>query len=522
MRGATLLALLLLAGCQPVDRWSAFDTRRMYEDIETWDEPYTPELDKPDPDDTDTILALSVEEATLLALENNRDLQVRRLTPDIIGTFETLERGVFDPQVFAGASVGEEKAVEVSRATEENFETNREDTAYEAGVRQHLPTGTDVELGVTSNRSTSNRSPEQQGARIGLTVTQSLLQGFGPAVNLASVRQAELDTVASRYELRAFTESMIAETETTYWLYALAGDRIRIFEQSLDIARRQRQEVEDRIEIGVLPPTERASAEAEVAQREQDLIDARAALRTLRFRLLRLLSPGARGRLDRDVDVTSDPHTDTTPITDDADRLDLAVRSRSDLAEARVRLDQHRLETIMTRNGLLPRLDFFLTLGKTGYADSFPDSFKNLDDDTFDLEAGLAFSYPLGNREAKARDLSAALSTRQASEAIANLEQLVRLDVRIALAEVDRARQQIAASGVTRALREEALRAENERFGVGESTSLLVAQAQRDLLESQIAEVDSLVAYRVALIRLYVAEGTLLERRGLAVDAVQM
>jgi outer membrane protein len=33
--------------------------------------------------------------------------------------------------------------------------------------------------------------------------------------------------------------------------------------------------------------------------------------------------------------------------------------------------EQQRLETVVTRNGLLPRLDFFITLGKTGYADSF-------------------------------------------------------------------------------------------------------------------------------------------------------
>ena len=50
---------------------------------------------------------------------------------------------------------------------------------------------------------------------------------------------------------------------------------------------------------------------------------------------------------------------------------------------------------------------------------------------------------------------------------------------------------------------------------MGSSTSLLIAQAQRDLLESQIAEVDALIAYRLALIDLHLAEGTLTQRRGL-------
>ncbi len=54
-----------------------------------------------------------------------------------------------------------------------------------------------LEAAVEQGRSRSNRSPEQQTARLGLSVTQSLLRGLGPAVNLVSVRQAELDYTAS-------------------------------------------------------------------------------------------------------------------------------------------------------------------------------------------------------------------------------------------------------------------------------------------------------------------------------------
>ncbi|MCG8508031.1 MAG: TolC family protein [Rhodospirillales bacterium] len=55
---------------------------------------------------------------------------------------------------------------------------------------------------------------------------------------------------------------------------------------------------------------------------------------------------------------------------------------------------------------------------------------------------------------------------------------------------------------------------EVERFDVGSSTALLVAQAQRDLLASQIAEVEAIGNYRIALVELSLAEGSLLEWRG--------
>jgi len=517
------LTLAALAGCSTPDRWSVFDVRP-YQEKEAHEQPPAlagmladgsvrfPRFEMPESGP----LELTVEQAVMLTIEHNRDLAVQRITPSIVATFEDIERGVFDPEVFGSIDYFEAEAQETSRATGETFNTTRDDFGFQVGVRQRLPTGTTLDLDLSSDRSASDRTPTRHGARLGVTLTQSLLEGFGPGVNLARIRQAELNTVASLYELQGFTEALLAESESTYWLYALAARRIRIFEESLQVARLQLEEVEQRIEIGVLPQTEFASAEAEVAQREQDLIDARARLKTLRLRLLRLINPLDTDDFEIDIVVATAPDAAPERIEDLSDRVALALLRRPELNEARLRLEQRRLETVVTRNGVLPRLDFFVAFGKTGFADSFSRSYRELDGRTYDFGAGLAFSYPLGNRAAEARNEGAMLSRRQAAEAVRNLEQIVRLDVRIAAEEVERARQQIGASIATRVLRAEALRVENERFRVGQSTSILVAQAQRDLLESQIAEIDAVVAYRLALIELYLAEGTLLDRRGLS------
>ena len=110
----------------------------------------------------------------------------------------------------------------------------------------------------------------------------------------------------------------------------------------------------------------------------------------------------------------------------------------------------------------------------------------------------------------------AQLSRTQAQDALDNLDQLVEVDVRIAYIEVNRTKQQITATSVTRRFNEEKLRTETEKLRVGKSTSFLVAQAQRDLLVSRIAEVQALANYLKALIDLYRQDGSLLERRGIA------
>ena len=515
----------LYGGCAPPDRWPLFEsgTYPREDDKESsaiaLPSEIQPRFRKVSPFEVpdEGPVALSVEQAALLALQNNRDLKVQQINPVIAGTFEQIERGMYDPELFAEYEYEEERGVETARSTGTKFSVQSTDRTAVAGLTQKLPTGTTAEATVEQERSTSNRAPEQEVARLGLSVTQALLRGFGPAVNLAGVRQAELDTLASIYELRGFTEALLADTEIAYWNYVLAEEEISIFERSLAVAEQQRDVIEQRIEVGVFPEVEIAPARSEVARREQALIDAGSHLEERRLRLLRLINLSMDKPLDFSINTISTPLIEPVPMTDLADRLLLAEQSRPDLCEARLRLNQNRLETTVTRNGVLPKLDLFVVLGQTGYADTFSESFHELENDTNDYSVGIRLSHFLGNRAARARDLAARAARSQATEAVANLRQIVRLDVRLAINEVERARQQITASKATRMFEEETLDAEIKRFDVGTSTALLVAQAQRDLLASRIAEVRAIVNYRIALVRLYLAEGSLLERRGVRI-----
>ena len=526
------LSLLLIFGCVSVDCWSVFDKTATLppfgnERADTAESSSgflgdipehvkTPVMEKPLPDVSKEAgrLDLTIEQAAMMTLQNNRDLKVNQLNPAIAGTFEQIERGDFDPEWFVEMTYFNEKATETSRATGEQFGVKGTDIDSVAGIRQTLPTGTTVETTISHEGNKSDRAPDQQAARVGLTITQSLLRGFGPAVNLAGVRQARLGVNASIYELRAYIEALLADSETAYWQYVLAEREIAIFESSLAVVKQQRDEIEQKIDVGLLPETEAAAARAQVATHEQSLIDARSLLEERRLRLLRKINPGGAGRFDLDINAVSDPFVPVDPVSTLSDRIQLADQARPDLNEARLRLRQNQLEATLTANGLLPKLDFFVALGRTGYADNFSDAVGELDGNTYDYAAGVNLNGLIGNRAAKARNKAADLSCRQAAEAVDNLRQMVELDVRLAVNEVERSRELIGASKATRLLEEEKLQAEKERFDVGAGTSLLVAQAQRDLLISRIAEVRAVINYRIALVNLYLAEGSLLERRG--------
>ena len=521
-----LFLILLNAGCLKPDRLPVFETEMRYQDIITAnDSDKVDQLQPPSSDmaefgitSPDSSLDLTVERAITLAVKNNRDLRIKRINPVIIRIQEGVVRGNYDPELFGDIEFLKDESTE-AEDTGPRSTVKLNNQFGVIGLRQKLPTGTLIEASVGQGIVDSNSDSAEHNPRVGLTVTQSLLRGLGPRVNLVSLKQAQLSTAVSKFELRGITEILLAETEASYWDLVLASQKIDIMERSLAVALQQLDEIQQRIEVGSLPRIEAAAVHAEVALREQALINARSTLEEKRLRLLRLINPGSKGQFDLQIRAISTAETNPTPITDLDDRLLLAQKSRADLAEADLRLKQNRLETIMTQNGLLPRLDLFINLGKTGYSDSFSDSFKDLVENNHDFSAGVTFSYYLNNRQAKARDFEARVTRHQAAESVENLKQLIDLDVRLAANEFERTRQQIAATRSTRLWRGETLKAEKERFDVGVSTSLLMAQAQRDLLISSIEEAAAIINSQKALIKLYLAEGSLLERRGIAISS---
>ncbi|MBN2538793.1 MAG: TolC family protein [Deltaproteobacteria bacterium] len=514
----TIVVCIVLASCASMDNGSAEDhigTSMVSSFSTTTERESTPPTDHKT---TTTVkpegpIAVTVEGAILLALENNHALKVEKFNPDILRTAEEEELSVFDPILTGGYSQFREKIDKPSVSSLENL--NNEINSN-LGVSEYLPTGTDIGIDMSTDQSWSNLySDDLYASRVGISITQALLRGAGLNYNLASLRQARLDTRTSAYELRGFAEALVAQVEETYWDYALTQRQIKIFLESLKLAEQQKSETEEMITIGVLAESELTAAEAEIALRREGLINARSNLDKTRLQILRLLNPPDTNLWQREIILLHEPKVPDVELDDVESHVGVALRMRQDLNQARLQIQLGDLEIVKTKNGLLPKMDFFINLGKTGYAGSFGSSVRDIDGDYYDILAGVSLEYPFINRKARAEHRKSLLSRKQAEEAMKNLVQLVQVDVRSAYIEANRAKEQIAATAATGAFQMEKARIETEKFRVGKSTTLLVAQAQRDLLSSRIAEIQAIANYLKALIELYRLEGSLLERRGI-------
>ncbi|MFZ5519038.1 MAG: TolC family protein [Candidatus Zhuqueibacterota bacterium] len=481
--------------------------------------PIITELQAGDSTRTDS-LTIRLQDAVLMALEANPTLLVQRLDPDIARTYAREQRAAFDPAVTLSASRSETKSLRFLGSRPEPFELTSERIQYDMSLTQLLPTGTSLAATASVIGSISSIYTDQYSGDVNMTMTQSLLQGFGTGYNLASLRKAKLDAEISALELKAVAEQLTADVEKAYWDLYLAKQEIAIQQRSLELAEKQMSESRERVNVGRLPELELAAVHAEAATRKESMIDAQSRYDQARLHLIFLLNPPSGQSWDVVPVLVDVPMIPIDSLAASDIHEELAMKYRPDLLQAKLNIKKNKADLARTRNGLLPRLDLFITLGRTTYAQSFNESIPDIHSPYSTVSGGLTFEFPLPNRQARAEHARSKYQREQVEISLKNMERLVQWDVRAAYIEAVRSRQQIEATRVARDLQEKKLDAELEKFRVGKSTNYLVLQAQRDFIASQLDEARANVGHINAIVDLQLMEGTLLERRGIETFSV--
>lgn len=467
-------------------------------------------------------LEVSLSQAIFTGLSNNKAFEVQKFKPPSISMAEEVERAVFDPVAKADLQTTRDKTDKISTGRTMQASTS---------VTELLPTGTKIEAllateyskGVnlvdTTTGTTNSTGTEDKYWKTytRLSVNQALLQGAGLETNLVSLRKARVDTQISMYELTGLAQTLASEIEGAYWEYFLALMKVDIFEKALVLSSRLSRETRQRIAAGEKAASEIFSFQAEEASTRQTLKDAQSLQEKTRIKLLRLISPPSFDIWNRKLALLTRPNIPPDSVEDIASHIQVALRMRPDINQARLEEQKGTLEIVRTKNGLLPKLDAFLQFGRTGYAKNFDLSLYDYGsgEGGLDYMARLQFEFPPINRKAKAEYTKSVLELAKSRDAIENLVQLAQQDVLLAYVEVERARTQIRLSADTVKYQLEKRDSEIERYRLGTGSALRVTQAERDLINSQVSAAQARIDYLKGLTAFYVADGSLLARRGI-------
>jgi outer membrane protein TolC len=456
------------------------------------------------------------------SLELNQALRIERLRPEVSNAGIEEAEGEFDTVLEGGVGYGSSHRSTLGPKPKDGPDNRQDDVAvsrnldYNVGVRGRRPTGTDYSLSFNGNRNTTNRTEPFYSNGLNLNITQNLLRGAGCDVNMISVWTAQNDFVISLYQLQNTLINLVTDVQKAYWDVYLAYETLEIRRKGYQVAREQRERTEEFVRVGRSAPLDALAAQAEEASRVSDLINAISNLKQRQLVLLRLINPENLSTGWRSLIFPNERPVLPTERLVPEERVRLARYYRPDLRQAQIDLANGELQVYRTANGLLPQLDFTIGLALAGNGDTLGDSLDSTADyDHRSYQLGLQFSYPLQNRRANAAHRRANFQKMMADEAVRNYCQIIDVEVRTAILEIERTSRLIYSTKVTEELRRRQLEAETEKFRVGRSTQIEVSQAQRDYVQSQLDRVTAEVANINAYLELYRVEGTALQRRGI-------
>src|SRR5262249_42561365 len=113
---------------------------------------------------------------------------------------------------------------------------------------------------------------------------------------------------------------------------------------------------------------------------------------------------------------------------------------------------------------------------------------------------GVTVSYSLGRSYEQASYARADVERRQTAQRIASLRLDIAESVRQSARQVQSASHRVEGARASSALAEHGFMEERRRLDVGLSTTFLVTQAQRDLLQAQVGLLQNTLDYQSALV----------------------
>ena len=199
-----------------------------------------------------------------------------------------------------------------------------------------------------------------------------------------------------------------------------------------------------------------------------------------------------------------------------ASSYQLAKQNQPDYLSSVAAIEQLKLDLKLAKDGAKPDLTVGAALGLSGNNGSGRDAFGDaLDRQNHSWQVDFAFNYPWGQTSDKARYRQSLAGLSREQVRLKQLEQNIEVQVRSAVRSVETNIESVKIATLAARLSEQQYELEKAKFDAGQSTSRRVLEAQNDLENARVAELQSLVTLRTSRSALQRLEGSSLQRYGI-------
>ena len=480
-------------------------------------------------------LPMTLQDALSTAMKQSFDVKIERIALDSADVALQGSYGIYDPQVTLdwSAAVNRQPTSSALQAGQDSLIAMNRQDAYNMGVTEYSPWGQTFSLGWTNSRNRTNSAwsflNPTYNSGLQAQTTMPLLQGFGTTVGNRAVLMAKWDRQAAGEQFEYLLRDTLIQVENYYWDLLYAIKDLEVKKSSLELAKRFQEETRLKIQAGVLAPIEQITADAQVANKEQEIILAETTMLNAGD-ILKLSMGYTQGSPEwgRRISPTEKPAEVRPNLQGETELVAKALDIRPELKELQAKLGKDKLNAAVAKNGTLPQLNLVAGLNYSGlagdgtirgvvYNQGFNDAWEQVYG--FDYKSwsvGLSFRYPIGNRSARASYRTFKLQQTSTEIQIEKERQNIANEVRSALRNVQAAENLVVATKLTEKLQQQKLDAEEKKFQNGLSTSFQVLTYQDDLARAQSNLLLTLISRERRYALLDKAIGTYLENRGFA------
>jgi outer membrane protein TolC len=488
-------------------------------------------------------LTLTLEDSIIRALKNNLNVAAEVINPGLASASVSLAKQFFMPtfQVDLTGNRMEQLSTWSLQNTQGTYWTKT--TGSTASVAQKIPFGGSFTASLSydyqrNNQLFQNYNPSFS-SRLNFALTQPLLRNFGWMISRREIVVAQNNLEVSHSQFKTVLIDMVYSVEAAYWNLVYSIENLKTLDQALQSGRDLLAKTKREVQVGTKAPIEVLNAEATVARREADILQAEAMVKRSQDQLKTLINleadPAVMGQNILPADT---PAFKPYQISLD-EALTKALARRPDLEAAKSTIETKRVNFRYAKNQLLPQLDLQLakaspgisgqqylydplnpfgtpTLGDAGSAGkAFRDAFKFLYNN---WTAGVTLTIPIGDVVGRANFAYAKLDLEQTQARLKNQEQQIYLEVSDAVLTLETAAKSVDAYRIARELAEKQLEAEMKKLAVGMSTNYFVLTYQDALASARSLELKALVDYNVAVASIAKVTGSTLETRNITLS----
>jgi len=361
-------------------------------------------------------------------------------------------------------------------------------------------------VGYTRTNHVQEFALNQAGAR--LVVYPDIPDNFGARLSMqwpiftsgrvdALERAAAAESQAMSVEIDTARADLRFEVVRAYWAAATARETVRVLEEATSRADAQLRDARQRFDVGLIPPNEVSSLEAQRSREQAQLIEA-SNLRESAFIELRRLIGAAQETI---VELADSLDTAASGAQDSTALIREAFDQRPERKAVTLRLGgiEARQQAAMTGNKPVVAVGAGVDYAKPNQR-IFPR--QGTWQDSWDLSVNVNWPFlDFGRTRAQVAEVAAvAAATR---ERLAEFDSVMAADVRQRLLDLDSSQAMVRAAADAVRSATDARRVVGDRFAAGVATSTDVVVAQVAMLENELARARALAGVRLAEARLH-------------------